>query len=900
MVGKTLGHYQIIGEIGKGGMGEVYQAKDQKLRRDVAIKILPQKFSRDPERVARFQREAELLASLNHSNIAAIYGLEEFSGTQFLVLELVEGETLADQLTRGALSFHESLNLALQITEALEAAHEKGIIHRDLKPTNIKVTPGGKVKVLDFGLAKAFASEQTDLNMSDSPTLSNVATMQGVILGTAAYMSPEQARGKTVDKRTDIWAFGCVLFEMLTGSAAFQGEDVTEILAAVVKGSANLDLLPANVHSRVREAIHRCLQKDLKRRYTSITDARYEIEQALADANGLSETLLATAGHPAKPRRIFPWIAAATVLSLIIGGAAVWNFKPTEPRQVIRLVHNLPEGQQFANQMWTFIAISPDGSQYAYSATDGLFLRSLGEWDARRVSRADENTACPCFSPDGQWIGYWSMTDSKLKKVSVNGGSPQPLCDTDPSGQVLDASWSEDDRIVYSETGKGILSISSSGGIPETLIPNENEMLFGPRLLPDGKTVIYTFGTVPYQVALQSVNSDQRKVLFTVGDTARYLPTGHVVYTLDYNLYAVPFDLDALQAGKSLQVVEGLFRSDYQYMPQYSVSSSGALLYVPKAATAATSGNTLVWVDRHGKEEPVETQPNIYYSLRLSPDGTRVALGAEIDGNGDIYLLDLARNNARKRLTFDKGEDSIPLWSPDGQRIAFSSNRHGEISVYSKAADGTGKEEPVDGSAVPGTSTFPLSWSGDGKTMVLMESFSTAGVSDFGIGALATIGDRKYRPLLKEKYHEFQPQISPNGRWMAYVSNETGRAEIYVRPFPDVDSGRWQVSTEGGNSPLWSRNGQELFYRNGNAVMAVAVRTEPTFDIVGTPQPLFRGAYLSQPRRLVNTRLQAYLWDVSPDGKRFLMMKDAGTTASTRINIVLNWFNELKQRVPKK
>ncbi|MBN1571305.1 MAG: serine/threonine-protein kinase [Acidobacteria bacterium] len=895
MIGRTLGHYEITSQLGKGGMGEVYQAKDQVLGRDVAIKVLPHEFARDADRVARFQREAKLLASLNHQNIAAIYGLEESAGTNFLVLELVEGTTLADQVKCGPISVEDSLKLALQIAEALEAAHEKGIIHRDLKPANIKVTPVSKVKVLDFGLAKAFTGEEADLNLSNSPTLSNIATMQGMILGTAAYMSPEQARGKAVDKRTDIWAFGCVLFEMLTGSAAFSGKDATDILAAVIRSEPDLEKAPA----KLRPLLRRCLQKDPNKRLRDIGDVKLELEEFLANPNEVSAQPVAVTEPRTRLRRLFLWIAAVAILGVIAGGVAVWNYKPTATGEVLRLVHEMPEGQQFANQMWAFVTISPDGRQYAYSTTEGLFLRSMGEWDARLVSNANENTAVPCFSPDRHWVGYWSMTDSKMKKVSVSGGSPQTLCDTDPSAQVLDAGWSEDDRIVYSQSGKGILSISSSGGIPEALIPNEKEMLYSPRLLPDGKTVIYTLGSDPYQVVAQSIRSNQRKVLFAAGDTARYLPTGHIVYALDYSLYAAPFDLNTLQAGKPVQVVDGLFRVGHQYMPQYSISSSGALLYVPKAATAATLGRTLVWVDRHGNEEPIETQPNLYGSLRISPDGTRVALSAEIDGNTDIWILDLARNNTLRRLTFDKGADGIPLWSRDGQRIAFSSNRQSGISVYWKAADGTGKDEAVAGTAVPATATYPLSWSRDGKTLVLMENFTTAGVYDYGIGALVIEGDRKYKPLLKEKYHEFQPQISPNGRWMAYVSNESGQAQIYVRPFPDVDSGRWQVSTTGGNSPLWSRDGQELFYRNGNAAIAVAVKTEPSFDIVGTPQPLFRGAYLSQPRRLVNAALQPYLWDVSPDGKRFLMMKEAGTTASTRINIVLNWFEELKQRVPK-
>jgi serine/threonine-protein kinase len=425
-IGQPLGHYQITSQLGKGGMGEVYQAKDLKLGRNVAIKVLPGEFAQDPDRVSRFRREAKLLASLNHPNIAAIHGLEESGGTNFLVLELVEGETLADHVKRGPIPVEDSLKLGLQIAEALEAAHEKGVIHRDLKPANIKVTPDGKVKVLDFGLAKAFAGEQADLNLSNSPTLSNAATQQGVILGTAAYMSPEQARGKSVDKRADIWAFGCVMFEMLTGRIAFQGEDVSEILASVIKGDVKLELLPANIHPKVREVITRCLQKDLKRRYQDIGDVRYEAEQALADPNGVLVQPVATEPQR-KLRTMLPWIAAALVLGAIIAGLAVWNLKPTlkpEPPHVARFEHYLTEDQQLIISNARILAVSPNGRQFAYCTSKGLCLRSTEELDVRLIAGAIENPLIPFFSPDGQWVGYLSNANSKLKKVAISGGTP--------------------------------------------------------------------------------------------------------------------------------------------------------------------------------------------------------------------------------------------------------------------------------------------------------------------------------------------------------------------------------------------------------------------------------------------------------------------------------------------
>jgi eukaryotic-like serine/threonine-protein kinase len=879
MIGKELGHYQITSQIGKGGMGEVYQAKDQKLGRDVAIKVLPEEFARDADRIARFQREAKLLASLNHANIAAIHGLEESGGTNFLVLELVEGETLADRIKAGPIPVEESLKLAFQIAEALEAAHEKGVIHRDLKPANIKVTPDGKVKVLDFGLAKAFAGEQTELNLSNSPTLSYAATQQGVILGTAAYMSPEQAKGKTVDKKTDIWAFGCVLYEMLTGQAAFQGEDVTEILAAVVKGGVNLDLLPANLTPRVREVLSRCLQKDLKRRYRDIGDVEFELEQVLANPSDTLAQPVMIAEHRNKLRTMLQWIAMALVLGAIIAGVAVWKLKPSEPRQVMRSEYSLPESQQLNNADYPTLAVSPDGRQFVYVTAKGLYLRSVDEFDAKPINGTETSPAYPFFSPDGKWIGYYSLTDQKLKKIAINGGAPVTLCDV---GVVVGASWGTDDKIVYAEYQKGIMSVSANGGAPELIVKGEG---YHPQLLPDGKFLLFTFGSAPpYKVFVQSLQSGKRKELFA-GDKARYIPTGHIVYSLGNVLFAVPFDLKAFEVtGGQVPVIEGIWRNTPERTPQYAVSDAGTLIYVPgQTSGVAASKHTLVWVDRKGKEQPLSDTPNDYRSPRISPDGTKVALTIyALSAKPDIWIWDLARETMT-RLTFNE-TSRMPLWTLDGQRIAFESGR----VVYWKAADGTGEEEKL-GSA-PDRELSPYSWSSDGKTLVVEEAL---GAYRWDIGSLSMEGDHKWISLLHEKYIEGQPKISTDGRWMAYVSYESGKAEIYVRPFPEVNKGKWQVSNSGGVFPLWSRDSRELFYHSGDSMLAVAVQTEPTFKC-GKPVPLFRWTYV------------AYSWDVSPDGKRFLMVKDAVATgkpiaeAPRKINIVVNWFEELKQRVPVK
>ncbi len=900
MIGKTLGHYQITNQLGKGGMGEVFQAKDQVLGREVAIKVLPEEFARDTDRVARFQREAKVLASLNHPNIAAIHGLEESGGTNFLVLELVEGETLADRLKHGPIPVEESLKLALQVAEAIEAAHEKGVIHRDLKPSNIKVTLNGKVKVLDFGLAKAYAGDKEEVNLSNSPTLSDAATQQGVILGTAAYMSPEQARGKSVDKRADIWAFGCVLFEMLTGRATFSGRDVTDILAAVIRSEPEWNSLPTNLHWRLREVLERCLKKDAKDRYHDISDVKADIQKVLADPSGFFMKPV-TAIEPRKRLRAILYWIATIMLTAIVAIAIVLNVRKPEPRKVIRLDFELPSDQKFSNFENPLLAISPDGSQFVYSTTKGLYLRSINELASKLVAGTDENLTDPFFSPDGQWIGYWAPGSKQLKKISINGGAPVLITNSEKPGYPI---WNADDRILYAQHGLGFFLVSANGGTPELLTETKGELIACPRILPDKKALIFTgiSGGRGTQLFLQLLKSKERKSLFP-GDTAQYLPTGHLLYTLGNNLMAVPFDRDKGRAiGGPVPVVEDVYRSAALMAPQYAVSDSGTLVYVPgKTPAAATPmGRTLVWVDRNGKEEQIPAEPQGYRSPKISPDGKKVALTASIGGNADIWIWDFARRTLT-RLTFHEAADGYPLWSPDGKRITFLSGRDNSYWAYWKPADGTGKDELLV--SLKGRVLIPSCWSGDGKIMVLMETTPTPTLP-FDIAMTTIEGNRETKLLLQEKYNELQPQISPNGKWMAYMSDESGQPQVYVRPFPQVNEGRWQVSAGGGDSPLWAPDGRELFYRNGDAILAVPVQTDQTFS-PGTPKILFRGRYLTISTQLTNLELRP--WDISPDGKRFLMVKPAGLTGGPssgegprKINIVLNWFEELKQRVPVK
>jgi serine/threonine protein kinase len=886
MIGKTLVHYEITAEIGKGGMGEVYQAKDTKLGRDVAIKVLPEEFALDTDRVARFQREAKLLASLNHPNIAAIYGLEESDGTHFLVMELIEGDTLSDRIKSGPIPVEEALKLALQMAEALEAAHEKGVIHRDLKPANIKVTPDGNVKILDFGLAKAYAGDQENMSPMDSPTISAAATQQGVILGTAAYMSPEQARGKPVDRRADIWAFGVVLYEMLTGKTAFQGEDVSVTLASVITSDANLTLLPPNIHPRVREVINRCLQKESKKRYSGISDVQYEIEQALSDPSGvfLQPSVLP---KPKKQLQLgIPLVAFMVVLCLVAAGVAVWFLKPIpphEPKQVMRFEYELPEGQQFSPSTTDLplLTISLDGSKIVYSTAKGLFLRSLKEMDARFIAGTDGTSIQPFFSPDGQWIAYWSGTDRKLKKVAVSGGAPMTLCDAEPAGGF---SWSLDNRILHGES-TNILWVSANGGNWEPLFELESGLLGVPQMLPGGESVLFLDGiTSPGKIMVHSLKSGESKELL-VGVFAQYVKTGHIVYGVENNLHAVPFDVDTLEViGGPVSLIEGVLNT--QYFWQDAVSDSGTLVYVP-GGSLAFSQRTFVWVDREGKEDPLGAGPNSYEDyFRISPDGTRVAWSTSESGNEDIWIWDLAREN-KTRLTFDATWDLEPIWTPDSRRIIYNSGREGRVGIFWKAADGSGKAEKI--ATLTERDIAPRSISADGKTLFLVED---GGERSNNVGMLNMESDRAPELLFQERYRETDPMISPDGKWLAYTSNESGQWEVFICPFPDVEGGgRWQVSTNGGDWPLWSPDGKELYYRHPDAIMAVSVETEPTLRL-GRPISLFANRYVGG-------------FDIHPDGERFLMLKpfarpdgESKEGITPKINIVLNWIEELKERVP--
>jgi serine/threonine-protein kinase len=707
-------------------------------------------------------------------------------------------------------------------------------------------------------------------------------------------MSPEQAKGKMVDKRADLWAFGVLLFEMLTGRQLFSGETVSEILAAVLLKEPDFSKLPATLHPRIRLLLERCLEKEVKDRYSSAADVRVDIQKAFNAPSGALFQQSPAAQSAKTLRKMLPWIAATAILGVIAGGLAVWMLKGPEQHQVIRFDHEIAGDQKFANIPYPILAVSPDGKKVAYSTSSGgLFLRSMNEMTAKRISDPGENTSTPFFSPDSQWIGYWSMTDFKLKKISINGGAPIALCD---ASDVVGASWSADSAIVFASMGKGIMRISPAGGVPEVLIDSKTEPFYHPRLLPDKKSLLFTVLTAEgYKIGVKSLKSAERKILFP-GDCAWYLPTGYIVYALEYNLFVVPFDLGTLQVtGATAPMADPIWRFGAAYAPQYAVSDSGTLAYLPQTTAASTPERILVWVDRQGKEEPIKLPVNAYNNPRISPDGRKVALVIGTQ-NQNIWIGDLTRGNLT-RLTFEGGNDIVPLWTPDGKRIVFASNRAGYYSIYAKAADGTGDIEKF-GSLSTQMNYIPSCWAASSKTLMI-----TYMESSYNVGALSEGNDQVLKPLLNGKQNEMVPNVSPDGRWIAYTSNESGRGEVFVRPFPEVNKGKWQASTSGGSDPLWSPDGRELFYRAGESIMVVPVKTDRVFSLE-TPKELFQGSYV-QSNIAEALGPEFHPWDISPDGRRLLMMKEPKSaspsgTGPRKINIVLNWLDELKQRVPVK
>ena len=887
-VGSRLGHYDVTALIGEGGMGQVWQATDTKLNRQVALKILPEVFAADPDRLARFQREAQVLASLNHPGIAAIYGIEEAEDTRALVLELVEGPTLADRIAQGPIPVDEALPIAKQIAEALEAAHEAGVIHRDLKPANIKVRDDGTVKVLDFGLAKALDTTPSG-DPSESPTLTGSATALGVIMGTAAYMSPEQARGRPVDKRSDIWAFGAVLYELLSGTRPFEGRDVSETLAAVIQSSPRWDALPGDTLPRLTNLLCRCLEKEPRQRIQAVGDIRLAMEGAfetMADAGSDS-----VAAPPFQVwQRPVPLVLAVLGLTALssLGAWTLSRPEPTPPA-VARFVIVSPG----AAPRGAVLAMSPDGAHVIYQSGTGqggtgrLNIRAIDEF-ASVPLRGSEGDGDPFLSPDGAWVGF--LAGGELRKVSVVGGAPLPL--TNLPGLLRGASWGTDDRIIFGTHDGGLFGVSGGGGESETLTLLDNDQgetsHTWPFIIPDRDAALFVISTGQTlstgQLAVLDLNTGAISRLGLAGVRPHYVSTGHLVYAAeDASVQAVPFDAASLDVmGNPVPLVEGVLVSD-NGAAVFAISDNGQLAYM--ADEGLGSHRSVVWVDRQGHEDPLEgLEPAGYRSLRLSPDGTQLVLDIahqrSAGGGQRLWTYDVARG-VRAQLTSGVS-DRNPLWTPDGERIVFARGNR----LFWTLADGTGVAEELLGRREGVNGPLPESWLPDGRILLTKMSGPLSVIE-----VLSMDGVRTTEIVIESDAGS--PVVSPDGQWIAYHANESGQNEVYLDRFPQLGDRR-QISASGGRVPLWSPDGSELFYRSidGRQVFKVAISTEPRLTL-GASEMLFEEDYLAA----VGTTRP---WNLSSDGQRFVIIKnDPGdATASPEINVVLNWSEELKARVP--
>ncbi|MGI8785367.1 MAG: protein kinase domain-containing protein [Acidobacteriota bacterium] len=903
--GLRLGSYEIVAPLGAGGMGEVYRARDNNLGREVAIKVLPDRFIKDAERMARFEREARMLAALNHPNIAAIYGLEQSDGRQFLVLEFVPGQTVADRISarrarhgagQAGLDMEEALKIARQIAEALEAAHETGIIHRDLKPANVKVTPDGRVKVLDFGLAKAFAAEESSGTVSLSPTLTVASEASGVLLGTAAYMSPEQARGKPVDKRTDIWSFGCLLYECLTGGRPFDGGTVTDTLAAILRNDPDWSALPPATPLKMQDLLRRCLQKEPKQRLHDIADARIEIDEALLGTQ--TATNASVAGASPKPRASSVPVLLLCLTSLVAGallaGFATKALTGPVPIAATRLAVTLPPGQRLTTYNHHMVALSPDGRVVAYVAEfkgeTWLYVRPMNELHARQVS-ASEAARGPFFSPDGLWVGFFSR--GKLRKVALAGGPPIAICDVGNTDGTRGAAWAPDNTIYFTpDSVRGLWRVSADGGVSELVTtPDAAKGEFThrwPEILPGGKAILFTMRRANLGnyddalIGILSLETGKRRTLIEGGSSARYSPTGHVVFGRAGSLLAAPFDLKKLKVvGPAVPVLEDVRTMSTTGAAHFAISPTGTLIYL--SGTEALAERTFMLVDRQGQERPLGSLRGALSLPRLSPDGRRLAFILEGASNQDVWIYDIGRGST-SRLTFDPSVDSWPIWAPDGKRVVFGSSRAGSVDLFWKAIDGTGADEKLVGND---HTKIANSWSADGLLLAYTDwDPQTSG----DLWILPLKGERKPQPFLRTPFDERESSFSPDGRWMAYSSDESGRIEVYVRPYPGPGE-KFQISTDGGMQPIWARNGRELFYRWAEKMMVVPIQTGPQFS-AGTPRQLFEGHY-------VWTTAYGNLpnYDVTADGQGFVTVRgQQEEKAAMQFNVVLNWFEDLKRK----
>jgi serine/threonine-protein kinase len=891
-VGDRVGHYAITELLGEGGMGRVYRATDSKLRRDVALKILPETCVHDRDRLARFEREAQVVAALNHPNIAAIFGVEDIvtDGRRepALVLELVEGPTLADRIVGGRLSPEEALPIARQIAEALEAAHDAGVVHRDLKPANIKLRPDGTVKVLDFGLARTLGGDSAETpNASQSPTIISPAmTRTGVILGTAAYMSPEQARGDVADRRADVWAFGCVLFEMLTGGRAFEGETVSDTLAAVLRAEPEWHRLPSGLHPRLRLMLERCLEKNVRNRYQGIGDARVDVQQVL-DHPG-SDARQGVTPRSTRSRELTAGIAAAAVVVSIITALVLWTRGPAQTRVAARLTHVLPLDQTWGGTARPIFAVAPDGSAFVYVVDGQLFLRPMNELVARPIRGGGGQVSTPFFSPDSRSVGYWDSGDEGLKVIDVGGGTPVVLT---RATIVRGASWAADGTILYA-TNDGIWSVRNDGQKPQRIVPLERGWMHGPHLLPNQRSVLYTrlpeqrgYSWEGAEIVVRNLDTGE-DIVVVAGEDARYVPTGHLVFAVGTTLFAAPFDpVAARLTGARVPIVEGVRREVWvagnTAAANYDFSHDGVLAYIHgPAERAPVIPRDLMMVDLNGNSRPITDVRRDYWRPRVSPDGSRVAVEV-FDGKArHIWMVDLDNGHA-SQLTFGVNQFGFPVWSTDGLSVVFTRGLGGE-GIYQKPVDGSSEATLLFGAEqlVP-TDTH------DG-TLVFSRGDQT---SERAIWTMS-LPTKDVTEILATQAQEHHAMVSPDGLWLAYASNASGVQEVYVRPYPIVEGTERRVSEGGGAGPVWSPDGSALYYRSQRDRLLMVASIGP-----GGRPGRSRSLFAAERFRFSGN---APAFDIHPDGKRFVMVTqgDEPPPEPAQINVVLDWFEELRQRVP--
>jgi eukaryotic-like serine/threonine-protein kinase len=889
--GARIGPYEVTALIGEGGMGEVYRATDTNLKRAVALKVLPAPVSGDADRLARFRREAEVLAALNDPHIAHIYGLEKSEGVTALVMELVEGETLADHIARGAIPVDEALPIAKQIAEALEAAHEQGIIHRDLKPANIKVRPDGTVKVLDFGLAKLTesGSGQRVGNASMSPTITSPALMSGVgvMLGTAAYMSPEQVRGKTVDKRADIWAFGCVLYEMFTGTRPFDGDDVAVVLASAIKSEPNWSALPTDVPTPVVTLIRSCLEKDPKNRISAMGAATFVLQHV----SQLVQRVAAPSSAKGARDRSKHWrttLLAVAVVSLLLVAGAGWMRMRPGPLQVARTII-ATSGSTALNPtgLDRDIAITADGSRIVYRGNNQLLVRPLNQLDPVVLSGLGAPRGV-FISPDGQWVGFFDP--NVMKKVAITGGPPVEIARVDGGGTPRGATWGPDGTIIFATAspGTGLQKVSSAGGEPTVLTKpdrakGEVDHLW-PEFLPGGQAVLFTISagtTDNSQIAVLDLRTGATKILIRGGSHAQYVPTGHIVYGAAGNIRAVGFDVRRAEVTSApVPALQGVMTNEDGSV-NFAVSANGSLAYVPGGVGGAGARVTVMSVDRQGKAAPLPgLRPDSYRDVQVSPDGTRLLLTTQ----QDVWIYDLMRATLT-RLTTDPAADTRAVWTTDAQRIVFTSDRAGFPEIFWRSADGTGRDERLLSRDKALLDLRATGWSPDGKRLVFTEVVQNI---QCAIEQIDTATPADVTVLVKNEFCNDWGTVSPDGRWLAYESNVSGRYEIYTERYPELGN-RQQISTDGGRRPIWSRDGRALFFSSDNRqIFAVPIQSTSTLT-AGKPQALFDFP--------LNAPGGSHPYDRSRDGVFFLIRSGQETGGAGVSNIVLiqNWFAELNR-----